>query len=215
MPQIKSIVAGALAITFMLAAWATAEPVVGKAAPQFELKDVSTGEMVSLYDHQDQIVVVVFQSINCPWDRMREDGGYQRYLSPLAEKYAEKNVTFIAINSNKTESADQVASYHSQHNMPYPILKDPENKVADKYGARTTPHIYVIDGDGMLRYMGGIEKAPLSPEQCGEMDENYLVPVLNALIAGEEVPYTKTRSKGCSIKRVASKGESLQRRHAA
>lgn len=211
MKYVNTVVAVAMALTLSLTSWSVAEPKVGKAAPQFELKNVVTGETVSLYDHQDEIVVVVFQSIHCPWDRMRADGGYQRYLAPLSEKYKEKNVKFIGINSNKTESVEQVASYVQEHDLPYPILKDPENKIADRYNARTTPHVFVIDADGVLQYMGGVEKAPLSPDQCGEMDENYIVPVLNAVIAGEKVPYTVTKSKGCTIKRVASKGEQLQR----
>ncbi|MEQ9460088.1 MAG: redoxin domain-containing protein [Phycisphaeraceae bacterium] len=197
----KRITAVVCGLTLSLSTLAIAGPTVGEAAPAFELKDVQTGEVVSLEAHRGQVVVVVFQSIHCPWDRMREDGGYQRYLSPLSEKYAEKGVQFVAINSNSTESVDEVASYAKEHAMPYPILKDPGNKVADLYAAQTTPHTYVIDREGVLRYMGGIEKTPLTPGDCGKMDENYLVPVLDAVLAGEEAPHTVTRSKGCSIKR--------------
>ncbi|WP_428386362.1 redoxin domain-containing protein [Mucisphaera sp.] len=215
MKLVHKLAAAACALTLSLASLASAAPTIGKAAPQFDLKDVVTGETVSLYDHQDKIVVVIFQSIHCPWDRMRENGGYQRYLSPLAEKYADHNVQFVAINSNSNETVEQVASYATEHNIPYPILKDPGNKIADRYGARTTPHTYVIDENGILRYMGGLEKAPLTPEDCGKMDDNYIVPVLDAIIAGEEPPFTQTRSKGCSIKRAsADKLENAQRRAA-
>ncbi len=181
------------------------DPVIGEPAPQFSLKDVVTGQTVNLADYQGKIVVVAFQSINCPWDKMRESGGYQRYLSPLSQHYADQNVVFLAINSNKNESVEEVGSYHQEHALPYPILKDTDNLIADAYNAQTTPHIYVIAADEAqtLLYMGGVEQIPTSPEMCGEMEENYLEPVLGAVMAGEELPYTKTSSKGCGIKRVS------------
>lgn len=180
------------------------DPTIGEAAPQFSLQNVVTGETVSLSDFQGKTVVIAFQSINCPWDRMRESGGYQRVLTPMSEEYKDKDVVFLAINSNHTESVEQVSSYHEEHSIPYPFLKDENNIVADAYNAKTTPHIYVIGADEQqtLLYMGGIEQVPTSPEKCGQMDEQYLGPVLNAILAGEEVPYTKTTSKGCGIKRV-------------
>jgi peroxiredoxin len=180
------------------------DPVIGEPAPQFSLADVVTGETVSLADYQGKVVVMMFQSINCPWDKMRESGGYQRYLSPLSQQYADQEVVFLAINANKNESIEEVGSYHQEHALPYPILKDTNNIIADAYNAQTTPHTYVIAADEAqtLLYMGGIEQVPTSPEMCGQMDENYLEPVLNAVLAGEELPYTKTASKGCGIKRV-------------
>ena len=202
---IAAVFALTLATTPLLAA-ERVDPTLGEPAPQFSLNDVVTGQAVNLADYQGKVVVVVFQSINCPWDRMRDSGGYQRYLSPLSQQYADQDVVFLAINSNKNETVEAVGSYVQQHEMPYPILKDPNNVIADAYNARTTPHTYVIAADDQqtLVYMGGIEQVPTSPEVCGEMDENYLVPVLNAVLAGEELPYTKTTSKGCSIKRVSN-----------
>ncbi len=170
-------------------------------APDFELSAVTTGQTHHLTDYSGKIVVLTFQSINCPWDRMRDEAGYQRYLSPLAKEYADQNVQFLAINANKNESAQEVKAYAEQHEIPYPILKDPGNKVADLYDAKTTPHIFIIDSHGTLRYQGGVEKVPPSPENCGRMDTQYLKPVLDALISGEELPYRRTSSKGCTIKR--------------
>ncbi|QDU33490.1 Thiol-disulfide oxidoreductase ResA [Poriferisphaera corsica] len=176
---------------------------VGAQAPDFTLKDVTTGKEISLDDYKGKIVVMTFQSINCPWDRYREEGGYQRILSKLAPEYTDKGVQFIAINSNANETVEEVASYARESKVPYPILKDPGNVVADEYGGRTTPHFYVIDKDGKLVYMGGFENAPNTPENCGHMDTPYLVPVLNAEIEGKELPYKVTKSKGCGIKRAS------------
>ncbi|MEM9253507.1 MAG: redoxin domain-containing protein [Planctomycetota bacterium] len=175
---------------------------VNEAAPQFSLTDVRTGEPVALSDFSDKLVVLVWQSINCPWDKMRDDGGYQRVLSPLAEEWAANDVQFIAINSNKNESVEDIAAYASTHDIPYPILKDPGNKIADVYGAQTTPHFFVITpGDQNLVYMGGYEETPSSPGKAGYMDENYLQPVVLAALNGTPLPVTETKSKGCSIKR--------------
>jgi len=200
----RSLTAAVCAVAALaIATPAFAEATVGEPAPQFELTHVKTGNSHALSDFSDKVVVVVFQSIHCPWDKMRENGGYQRMLSPMAEKYADKGVQFLAINSNKNESAEQVASYLDKHSIPYPILKDPGNQIADAYGAQTTPHVYVISkGEQELLYKGGIEEVPGSPAQCGQMDEQYLKPVLDAVLAGKDAPYTVTKSKGCSIKRV-------------
>ncbi|MBI1336135.1 MAG: redoxin domain-containing protein [Phycisphaera sp.] len=176
---------------------------VGQAAPQFELKDVKTGQTHKLADFKGKVVVLFWHSTSCPWYRMRENGGYDRVLSPMATEYAGKDVVFLAINSNKTEDVDSIKSYITEHNTPYPILKDPGNKVADEYGARTTPHVFVIDKDDnqTVRYMGGLEKSPPTPEKCGQMDEQYLRPAIDAVLAGTEVAVKESPSKGCSIKR--------------
>lgn len=205
--MLKSIVAS---LALMLAAAPAlagerVDPTLGEPAPQFSLDDVVTGQTVNLSEFQGKVVVIAFQSVNCPWDKMRDSGGYQRYLSPLSQQYTDQDVVFLAINSNKNETVEEVGSYHEQHSLPYPILKDPNNVIADAYNAKTTPHVYVIAADEQqtLVYMGGIEQVPTSPEVCGQMEENYIVPVLTAVLAGDDLPFTKTTPKGCGIKRVS------------
>jgi len=194
----------ALATTFTTAD-ELQDPVIGDAAPAFSLDDVATGETHSLADYQGKVVVLTYQSISCPWNFKRESAGYERYLAPLSQQYADQDVVFLAINSNYNESVEEIASYHEENAIPYPILKDPGNVVADAYNAKTTPHVYVIAADEAqtLLYMGGVEQIPTSPEQASKMDEQYLEPVLKAVLAGEELPYTKTSSTGCGIKRVS------------
>lgn len=177
---------------------------VGEMAPDFTLPAIGGGEQVKLSDFRDdKIVVLTFHSTECPWNYMRPTAGYERVLYPMAEAYADQDVVFLAINSNRNESAESLESYIEKHQTPYAILKDEGNQVADQYGAKTTPHFYVIDKQGKLRYMGGYEAVPGNPEQCGEMDEQYLKPVIDAVISGSEPPYTETKPKGCGIKRVS------------
>jgi peroxiredoxin len=194
-----------LAVAFALAvapSLSAAEAQIGEPAPQFTLTDVQSGDKVSLSDYKDDVVVLVWHSIHCPWNFMRDEAGYERVLKPFAKQWQQRGVTFLAINSNHNEPLSDVKEYAQKHQLGYPILHDPGNAVADQYDAKTTPHFYVISkGDQRLLYQGGFEQAPVSPRDCGEMDEQYLAPVLEAAVAGETVPYTKTPSKGCTVKR--------------
>ena len=202
-------------------------PEIGEAAPEFTLSTV-TGEEVSLSDYQGKVVVIHFQSMQCPWDL-----GYQPILTKMASDHAASDedaataavsgddagemavdieeeaaeettpeVVFLAINSNKSESSEDLAAYHQEKGMSYPILKDEGNVVADKYAAQTTPHMYIIDTQGVLRYMGGVEEAPRSPDGIGQSDQQHFASALEAVVTGSDVEPSVTKPKGCSIKRV-------------
>ncbi|MCX5660967.1 MAG: redoxin domain-containing protein [Planctomycetota bacterium] len=196
----------ALSAMFLLALLAWSAPVrageeapVGKPAPAFELQGTD-GKTHKLSDYQGKIVVVVFHSLKCPW-AVAYDPVLGKTVTGFAKPKDDKapEVVFVGINSNKAESLDQIKAASAR--LPFPILKDPHNKVADAYGARTTPHTYVIDQKGTLRYVGGIEKAPTAPDEVGKSSEQYLGPVLAALVEGKEPPVTKTAAVGCTIKR--------------
>ena len=176
---------------------------LGKKAPEFKLQDVN-GNTHELSDFRGKIVVLHFQSRTCPWDK-----AYQSHLNEMAEKFAEVEredgepveVQFLAINTNPDQSAESLASYQKKRDMPYPILKEEGNKVANMYDAQTTPHMYVIDREGVLRYRGGIEQPPVSVSKVGEMEKQYLGPVLQAITHGKKLPYEETQNKGCGIDR--------------
>ena len=176
---------------------------IGEPAPAFELPDLQ-GNTHKLEDFAGRIVVLHFQSCRCPWE-----AAYRPILNALAAQFGPEEVEgemvqqaqFIAINSNNGEDAELIAEYVEQTPITYPVLKDAGNVVADLYGARATPHIFVIDADGILRYKGGIEKAPISTSECGNSDEQYLEPVLAALVNESELPVTDTMPRGCGIKR--------------
>ncbi len=195
--------AGVLAVALTLVMWTTNRGVsnvqaadVGVAAPAFELPDTA-GDTVSLESLAGKTVVLHWQSMNCPWDV-----AYQPILNDMATEYADNDVVFIAINSNFNETdMEALASYAESSGMTYPILKDAGNVIADAYGAQTTPHMFVVDGEGELVYAGGLESRPRNPGAVGGSDEQYLTAVLDAIVAGEELPYTETGSTGCSVKR--------------
>lgn len=194
MTRILTALALVLSMAFTLTAMA-AEPEVGKPAPSFDLKDLD-GKDHKLADYSGKIVVIQFQSATCPWER-----AYQPIINDVANKYKDKGVVFVAINSNHNEAVDKIKAKAAEEKMPFGILKDTGNKVADAYDAQTTPHIFIIDGKGVLRYKGGVEKAPENPKGAGKSKEQYLVPAIDALLAGKDPAETSTKSIGCSIKR--------------
>ncbi len=175
---------------------------IGSDAPAFTLKNVATSEAVSLADYKGKVVVLMFHSIGCPFYAMNETKGYDRVFVPMVESYKGKDVVFLAVNANKNESTDAIKSYLDKHSINYAVLKDEGNKIADAYGAKVTPHVMVIDSQGKLRYRGGVEKRPANPGACGQSDEQYLGPVIEALLNNSELPATETPATGCGIKRV-------------
>ena len=196
MTRILTALALVLSMALTMTAFAAATgPEVGKPAPAFELKDLD-GKDHKLADYSGKIVVIQFQSAQCPWERT-----YQPIINDAANKYKDKGVVFVAINSNSTEAVDLIKKKATEEKVPFSILKDTGNKIADAYDAQTTPHIFIIDGKGVLRYKGGVEKAPDGPKGAGTSKEQYLVPALDALIAGKDPAQTSTKSIGCSIKR--------------
>lgn len=175
---------------------------IGAAAPAFTAKNVKTGEDVSLSDYDNKVVVLMFHSTGCPWYKMRDNGGYDRVFVKMVEAYKDKDVVFIGVNANKNESTDKIKAYIEKHNINYTVIKDENNVIADAYGAKVTPHVMVIDQAKKLAYRGGVEKRPSNPGACGDSDEQYLAPVIDALLDGSEVPVTETQPVGCGIKRV-------------
>lgn len=175
---------------------------IGNTAPAFILPDAATGDNVSLIDHKGKVVVLMFHSINCPFYKMHEQKGYDRVFVPMVDSYKGKDVVFLGVNANKSESIEEIKTYIEKHSINYTVVKDEGNKIADAYGAKVTPHVMVIDQEGKLRYRGGVEKLSGGPAGCGQSDTQYLGPVIDALLEGSEPPYTETKASGCSIKRV-------------
>ena len=175
---------------------------VGAEAPAFTLPNVVNGEDVSLSDFEGKVVVLMFHSTSCPFYAMNENRGYDRVFVQMVEDYADEDVVFLGVNSNRNESTEAIAQYVDRHDINYTVLKDEGNVVADAYGARVTPHVMVIDGEGQLRYRGGVEERPGNPNNCGNADTQYLAPVIDALLNDSELPVTETQPSGCGIRRV-------------
>jgi peroxiredoxin len=174
---------------------APAAPKVGDAAPDFELKGVD-GKTYRLADYKDKIVVLEWMNQDCPFSNYAQGAGPR--IKALSEKYKEKGVVWLAIDSTHYQTAEKDAAYAKENKIPHPVLMDSDGKVGRAYGARTTPHVFVLN-KGKLAYSGALDNNPRheknKPDYRGYVDE-----ALGALLAGKEVPLASTESWGCSVK---------------
>lgn len=166
----------------------------------FTLKDAD-GTSHALYQlsEEEPATVVLFLATQCPIAT-----NYAERIVALVKTYnekSEKKVQFIGINSNKQETIEEIAEYSKKHSFEFPVLKDPENKIADYFGARRTPEVFLLDAERVLRYAGAIDNSPKEPTK------HYLKDALDLVIAGKDIPKKskKTRAVGCTIKRVRKK----------
>lgn len=160
----------------------------------FTLKD-ATGTSHALYlsSEEKPATVVLFLATQCP---IATD--YVERIVALVKAYGDKDVQFIGINSNRQENVKEISEYSQEHGFEFPVLKDPENNIADYFGARRTPEIFLLDAERVLRYTGAIDNSLKEPTK------HYLQSALDLVLAGEDIPKDskKTRAVGCTIKRV-------------
>ena len=167
----------------------------GQEAPDFTLNDLQ-GRAQTLSQYRGTIVVLDFWSATCPVSARYEDR-----LTAIATEYAAKGVVTLGIDANATENAALIQRVVVERGVPFPILIDSGNKVADLYGGVTTPHVFLVDQQGRLVYQGAIDDEGLMGR--GKISRQYLREALDAVSAGRPVPTPKTEPVGCSIKRVS------------
>ena len=194
-----------LAIAMPTAAPATSSTVVakaeiGKAAPAFTLKDLD-GTSHSLSDFTGKIVVVEWFSSKCPWSGMKSKNSVHSsgQIKKLQDglKKMDENVVYLMIDSSgrifdnekALIAADQKAT--KELGITSPVLVDYAGTVGKAYGAKTTPHMYVIDGEGVLRYQGALGD---------RKDRNYVMDAVTAIKKGSTVQPASTRPYGCGVK---------------
>ena len=172
-----------------------AAPPIGSTAPDFTLTTLD-GKSFSLAQaaRGHKAVVVMFVATKCPYSN-----AYNDRMRDMAALYEKQGILFVGINSNKTEPADEVSAHAKQHGFAFPLMKDPDNKVADLYDARHTPEIYVVDPQGKLVYHGRIDENYEDPAKVTSPD---LKNALDQLLTGKPIAKAETKAFGCSIKRV-------------
>lgn len=174
---------------------------IGEKAPDFTLTDIH-GEEHSLSDYKGKTVVLEWFNAECPYvKRLYTRGSFKTQGNELNEK---DDFVWLAINSNPPGTQggglEKNQHYAKEYGMEYPLLLDEDSKVGRLYQARTTPHMYVIDPEGVLRYHGAIDNAPSGDPGEGQELVNYVEVVLAQLAAEETVTPTRTRPYGCSVK---------------
>jgi peroxiredoxin len=175
---------------------AASKAVVGQMAPAFTLKD-QDGKDVNLAQFQGKVVVLEWFNNECPYVKKFYGQGH---MNTWAAAYKDKGVTWLAINSTKSHDVSHNKTVAGEWKIERPVLSDQDGSVAKMYGAKTTPHMYVIDTTGKLVYAGAIdsEKSTDAADIAGAT--NYVAKALDEVLAGKSVSTPETKAYGCSIK---------------
>ncbi len=192
----------ALLVLGSAASPASAQAVLGAAAPAFSAKDTA-GKTVSLSDFRGKTVVLEWVNPGCPYVRKHYSSNNMQATQKSA---AERGVVWLAVNSTATAAADYLspdkmgAWMREQKAAATATLMDADGKVGRLYGARTTPHLYVIDAKGLLVYAGAIDNKPTARASDVAGATNHVNQALAEVLAGKPVSVASTQPYGCSVK---------------
>lgn len=180
---------------------------VGKAAPDFTLTDLE-GKEHRLSDYKGKTVILEWFNPDCPFVRKHHEKN--KTMSVTHAKFAGDNVVWLAVNSGapgkQGSGVERNRKAREDFGVGYPILLDEAGQVGRLYGAKTTPHMYVIDAEGTLLYKGAIDDNS-SPGTLGET--NYVMDCLATIAEGGKPEPMETRSYGCSVKYGAEAGATV------
>ena len=197
---LRSSLVSLAALALASAAFAAAQ--ISKPAPEFSLTDTH-GKTHKLSDFKGKVVVLEWVNLGCPY--VKNQYG-TRNMQNLQKTYTGKGVVWLTVCSsaegeqghyNATDWNKQI----SQHGIASSaVLIDADGTVGQLYGAKVTPHMYVINSDGTLAYNGAIDSAPTTKPAETAQAKNYVAAAVEALLAGKPVENTATKPYGCGIK---------------
>lgn len=167
---------------------------IGAAAPTFAKLPNALGDALSSAEVADaKVVVLAFTCNSCPFAVDYED----RFIE-FAREYKNKGVAFIAINCNggEADALPQMKSRGEQKGFTFPYLFDETQQVAKGFGAKVTPHLFVLDGERKLAYRGAFDNA----RKTSKVTKHYVRDAVDSLLGGKSPVVAETRASGCSIK---------------
>lgn len=191
----------ALGLPFVALA-ALAQPVPGQAAPDFTLT-ATDGKSVRLSDFRGRYVVLEWNNPRCPFVVKHYGSGN---MQALQKRFAAENVAWLVINSTNRSHPEymtptaKAAWIREQGAAPTATLEDADGKVGRSYGARTTPHMYVIDPNGTLLYIGAIDDKRSTNQADIKTATNYVTQAFAEIRAGKPVSAASTTAYGCTVK---------------
>lgn len=191
-----------IALVSLASLTATAAVKVDKAAPNFQLTN-SQGEQVSLADFSGKYVVLEWTNHQCPYVKKHYDSDN---MQALQRKYTDQDVVWLSIISSapgkqghvSPDKAEQLSK--SRNAAPSHILFDESGEIGKLYGAKTTPHMYIVDQQGTLRYAGAIDSIKSANPADIAKATNYVDASMASLAKGETIAKKLTPPYGCSIK---------------
>ena len=183
-------------LAFMAFAAYADELSIGATAPSFKLPNAVDSKVVAFNPGDGKVSVVVFTCNQCPYAK-----AFEPRIVEIAKRYKDKGVAFYAIDSNDdakydVETIENMKDRAVKGNYTFPYLKDGNSMTARAYGARVTPHVFVVDAKGAVRYRGYVDDSA-RPE---ERTDTGLTNALDALLANQPVTTASTKAFGCSIK---------------
>ena len=169
---------------------------IGTTAPSFNLVNATDGKLVAFKPGDGKLSVVVFTCNQCPYAK-----AFEPRIVEIAKRYQSKGVNFYAIDSNddsqyEVETLANMKDRALKGSYPFPYLKDGNSMTARAYGARVTPHVFVVDSKGAVAYRGYVDDSA-RPE---ERTNTGLTNALDNLLANQPVSTASTKAFGCSIK---------------
>jgi len=171
---------------------------IGKAAPDFTLKDAS-GKEVKLSDYKGKNVILEWVNYNCPFVKKHYSEGH---MQKLQKNYADKGAVWIQISSANSEHKDFYdakaleSKATEQKSSATHSLVDAEGSVGKTYDAKTTPHMFIVNTEGVLAYAGAIDSKKSTNPADIEKSDNYVSAALDSLFAGEKVSKPETTAYG-------------------
>jgi peroxiredoxin len=181
---------------------AFASPQTGTSAPGFTAVD-SKGKRHTLAAYKGKIVVLEWTNHECPYTVKHYATGNMQALQMAA---TESGAIWLTVVSSRPGSQGHVEALEAdkltadRHAHPTAVLLDPAGDLGKLYGARVTPHMYVIDASGMLVYMGAIDDRPTADHASVKGARSYVREALDAVAAGRPVAVASTRPYGCTVK---------------
>ena len=171
---------------------------IGQKGPEFSLPGVD-GTTVTLSGllKNNRAVAVIFSCNHCPYVRAWEDR-----MIAIQRDYAVQGVALVAINSNDAtkypeDDMEHMKTRAAERGFNFPYLRDDSQAVARAYGGTHTPHVFLLDADGVLRYRGAIDDNYENPDA---VQRSYLRDALDAVLAGQSPATATTQAVGCTIK---------------
>jgi peroxiredoxin len=161
---------------------------IGAIAPDFRVHTLDGREFwLTEAEKSHRAVVVLFISTICPYSNY-----YNDVIRDLAAEFGKKGVLFLGVNSGRIETAEEGRRHAAEYGHTLPIAKDPQARIADLFGARRTPEVFVLDHEGRLRYHGRIASKISAPD---------LKAAIEAFLAGRPIRPAETKAFGCAIPR--------------
>lgn len=187
-------------LLFAAASTVSAQAVVGQVAPPFAAADVS-GKTVSSSQFKGKYVVLEWFNPNCPFVQKHYNSGNM----PAVQKYAaDKGVVWLSVHTTYESSAEESTELaewmRSKKGAPSAVLVDAKGAMGKAYGAKATPHMYLIDPSGKLVYAGAIDSKPTANPTDIKSATNYVRQALDEALSGKPVSKPVTQAYGCSVK---------------